>query len=348
MKVVFLWADNQQEFNTSWWRCFIPAEHLTLAGHSAKLHHVVQMLLKSPQTLADLDEADVVVVERLIFEPFLTPLLKLKAQGKRIVATFDDAYHLINDPTTLWRGAREEVADAGLMKQLATLSGKLPDWRAALRQIDRAIVPSQVLVEDYKQFCPDIRYVPNCSIDKLWSRVKCRPPDNFTIIGWGGTTGHVKGWQGSGLIAALATVAAKHRVLISVGGGGPEVTTMFSKRDLTPRYTGWVRFEDWPHVVGSFDIGVAPLHGEYDRRRSDIKALEYGMAGIPWVATDAEPYHDARGGLLVKNRTDDWGKALRLLLDNLSLRASLGEEGRTWAEKRNAQCASLYEWALGE
>ena len=69
--------------------------------------------------------------------------------------------------------------------------------------------------------------------------------------------------------------------------------------------------EQWPGIVMHFDIGVAPLSGPYDQRRSWIKGIEYLLGGIPWVATTGEPYGDiADLGTLVPNGVEAWEDAL--------------------------------------
>jgi glycosyltransferase involved in cell wall biosynthesis len=70
--------------------------------------------------------------------------------------------------------------------------------------------------------------------------------------------------------------------------------------------------------VRTFDIGVAPLHGPYDQRRSWIKGLEYLLAGVPWVGTQGEPYRDLAGlGILIPNSPESWAYAVGQLIKDL-------------------------------
>jgi glycosyltransferase involved in cell wall biosynthesis len=68
------------------------------------------------------------------------------------------------------------------------------------------------------------------------------------------------------------------------------------------------------------DLGVIPLSGEYDRRRSYIKPLEYSCLGLPWIATDMEPtQNDDLFGMRVENTAEAWYKALKVAVDNLDI-----------------------------
>jgi len=74
----------------------------------------------------------------------------------------------------------------------------------------------------------------------------------------------------------------------------------------------------WPQIVARFDIGLAPLAGDYDRRRSWIKVMEYALAGIPCAFTDYEPYDDLRPlGIPIENSSENWYHALKFLIENI-------------------------------
>jgi hypothetical protein len=80
----------------------------------------------------------------------------------------------------------------------------------------------------------------------------------------------------------------------------------------------WVPAAQWPYQLANFDIGLAPLCGSYDQRRSWIKVLEYLIMKIPWVASEGPAYHGLRTyGWLVPNNTSAWERILFDLVDHL-------------------------------
>jgi len=78
--------------------------------------------------------------------------------------------------------------------------------------------------------------------------------------------------------------------------------------------------QNWPKIVQTFDIGVAPLFGPYDQRRSWIKGLEYLLAGVPWIATGGEPYTDIKqlGVLVPVGNTEAWTTALTAKIEHIA------------------------------
>ena len=342
MRILFSEADLPQELNTSWWRCRIPAYRLKQAGHDTLVAHNSLVFTNSPpQQVADfLHTAEVVVVERVFVDFFIDKIKEWKALGKRVVGTFDDAYHLI-DPSKetgkFWRGKKTDYN-----------TGNFKQFRANLSLFDRVIVPSHVLVDDYKPYCKDVRYVANYTMKELWENIKRRPPDNNIVIGWGGSTGHVKSWRDSGIITALARLQRKYpRMMVRIYGGGTEIPDYLKKAGVKCEFQGWMAFELWPQHIAMWDVGVIPLSGNYDSRRSHIKCLENAMAGKAWVASEGEPYKDARGGLLVKNSPDDWQHAIDSILSGWTDGKHLAYQGYEWALAQTAECVPAYESALG-
>jgi glycosyltransferase involved in cell wall biosynthesis len=340
---LFVYADNGLlELNTSFWRCFIPAKHLEGAGHETLVAHLLEVFTDSPspKVASFLHTAEVIVVERVFIDAFAPKILEWQKMGKRVVGTFDDAYHLI-EPNRgsggFWRGKKTNES-----------TGNLKQFRRNLSLFDRVIVPSRVLAEDYKPYCKDIQFVDNYTLKELWDGVKKRPPDNSIVIGWGGSTGHVRSWRDSGVVTALARLQRKYpRLHVKVYGGGTEIPDYLKSTGIKYEFGGWLDFESWPSHVALWDIGVVPLSGLYDSRRSAIKALELGYAQVPWVATNDVPYQGAVGGTLVDNKPNRWEYAIEELIENKSLRYKLSMRGHEWAVAHTDKCVEAYELALG-
>jgi glycosyltransferase involved in cell wall biosynthesis len=91
-------------------------------------------------------------------------------------------------------------------------------------------------------------------------------------------------------------------------------------------------------MVERFDVGLAPLlDSRFNRAKSDLKILEYGICGIPAVASKVLPYvgaidHNASG--LIAASPKDWIKSIRRLVEDPELRSRLGAAARVRAERR--------------
>ncbi len=80
-------------------------------------------------------------------------------------------------------------------------------------------------------------------------------------------------------------------------------------------------------------IGLAPLYDcQFNDSKSNLKFLEYTMAGAATIATDLSPYkciQNGVDGLLVEPHDEDgWYRAIKTLIDNRDLRDSLVKNAR--------------------
>jgi hypothetical protein len=80
----------------------------------------------------------------------------------------------------------------------------------------------------------------------------------------------------------------------------------------------WIPYTEWAKHLCQFDIGLAPLAGNYDDRRSWVRVLEYMVMKIPWVASTSPAYHELSPfGWMVKNDPSDWEAMLLDMVDHL-------------------------------
>lgn len=98
-------------------------------------------------------------------------------------------------------------------------------------------------------------------------------------------------------------------------------------------------------TISSFDIGVYPLPDEeWVLGKSGLKALQYMAAGIPTVATGIGTIYriiqNGENGFLV-NTKEEWKQALILLLDDVSLRRSIGQKAAVTVEEKYSVHANV-------
>lgn len=318
MNIVYVCADNEQEWNSSEWRCAAPARALNRTGeHRAELLALNDFVYNTAAAQSACAPADVIVVQRNLFGPVLTAILHWKARGKVIVADFDDAYHLMppSSPSyPLWRQGVVCRAD-GFTETI--LPPPLAQFRSGLRLVDGATTPSRQLAADWQPVA-DVHYLPNY-IDLALYEGAQRQPHEGIWIGWGGSLGHRQSFTESGLLPALRRVCrARSQVRIMFHGSDRRLFDELPLPADQKRLTPWTPYRDWPQQVVQFDIGLAPLHGAYDQRRSWIKVLEYLVLGIPWLASAGPAYSElAPYGRLVSNSACAWEQALLEMVDHL-------------------------------
>jgi len=183
--------------------------------------------------------------------------------------------------------------------------------------------PSKILTKDWSKYIGDKAiYVPNyIELNHYLLRHRPMPNPNLTIIGWGGSLSHYDSFKHSGVVPALIKLLNKKpNVVLCLAGGVQRISTLFI-RDVNPDQIlvkEWVPYAQWPSILADFQIGLIPLYGPYDQRRSPIKALEYATMGIPWVGSKSKVYDEfASLGTQVDNTEDAWYKALLEMVEDL-------------------------------
>lgn len=267
--------------------------------------------------------ADIITFQRnIINEAAWNAIDYFMAMGKPIAVDLDDAYNILpwSNPAKqfwhirpdTWQG--EQVPGAAI-KYL----------EEGLRKTGALISPNRNLLQDWSYVCRGY-YLQNYAETAWWTglptREEIKAQKGLTgkiVIGWGGSVSHYDSWWGSGIREAAERVCKRHADVLWLVCGNDnrifeQLPVPYDQKALQPG----VAASEWPKTVKGFDIGVAPLFGIYDQRRSWIKGIEYSLAGVPWVGTDGEVYRDiADTGALVPNGVDAWEAALEQKIANL-------------------------------
>lgn len=320
MKIVYVYADSPEEWNCSEWRCAVPARAINRAGrHTATLLSLLEFARLSPEAEKVCAPAEVIVVQRNLIGPVLAAIQHWKARDKVIIADFDDAYDLMpasNPSYAYWVEGVKAMGTNGHMERIDP--PPLTQFKWGLRLVHAATTPSKRLVGDWEAYTKML-YLPNYIDLEPYQNVALEPHEGV-VIGWGGSVSHLQSFTGSHVLQALQRVCrVRPQVKVMICGND---TRIFEQLPLPPAQKvlqPWVPHAAWPRVLSQFDIGLAPLDGAYDERRSWIKVLEYLVMKIPWVASEGPPYQDLREyGWLVKNTASAWERVLLDMVDHLA------------------------------
>jgi glycosyltransferase involved in cell wall biosynthesis len=318
MNVVYVYADGPREWNCSEWRCAVPARALSRARpHAAQLLNIQDFAYNTPAARAACEPADVIVVQRNLFGPVLTAIQHWKARDKVVIADFDDAYDLIPPSNPSYRFWAQGFGQREDGQPVKIDPPPLTQFKWGLRLVHGATVASQRLAGDWQDYA-DVYYVPNYIDLEKYRDVRPEPHEGVWI-GWGGSLTHVQSFAGSGVLTALKRVCqARPQVKVLIHGNDQRIIDQLPLPPAQKALRPWVPYEAWPQQLAGFDIGLAPLHGAYDERRSWIKILEYLVLRIPWIASDGPAYADLRSyGWLVKNTPSAWERVLLDMIDHL-------------------------------
>lgn len=321
MRILYVYSDNPLEWNSSEWRCAVPARAINRTNdHTARLISKVDFVKNTSKVQEACRSAHIIIVERSLYGPMLSTIQHWKAQDKVVIADFDDAYHLItadNISYRFWVENQSRILDDQGNEYWEKIDPPpLVQFKWGLRLVHAATVPSKRLADDWQDYA-EMLYLPNfIDLQKYQNKPK---PHEGIIIGWGGSVSHLKSFECSGVIPALQSVCqARPQVKVMICGNDHRIAEKLGLPAASILMRPWVPHSQWPNHLAEYDIGLAPLSGAYDDRRSWIKVLEYMVMKIPWVATDSPAYSELRSfGWLVKNNPGAWERVLLDMIDHI-------------------------------
>jgi glycosyltransferase involved in cell wall biosynthesis len=108
-----------------------------------------------------------------------------------------------------------------------------------------------------------------------------------------------------------------------------------------------VPFDRYPAALNGLglDLAIAPLAvNDFNRCKSHLKLLEYGVLGIPVVAADLEPYRGSPAPLARPGDPDDWIAKILEMIENEEKRLSVGRRLRSWVAGNHMCRHRRSEW----
>lgn len=338
MRIAYVYAGDLESANNSEWRCAAPARAINRSSrHTAELVSLVDFSQNTPRAQAVCGPADVIVVQRDLFGPVLSAIQHWKARDKVMIADFEGAFNLLpptHDLQPFWSKGLDRRPGAAAPEKVDP--PPLTQFKWGLRLVHAATVPSKRLADDWQPYV-EVHYLPNFLDLEKYQDITPEPHAGI-VIGWGGDAAHFHSFAGSGVLAALQRVCrARPQVRVSICGNDRQ---LFDQLPLPPEqkiYRPWTSYHDWVRILSGFDIGLAPLHGEYDLRSSWIRVLEYMVMKIPWVASEGPPFQDLRAfGWLIQNTHTAWERVLLDMVDYLDeYRAEAAQEAYLFSISQN-------------
>lgn len=267
-----------------------------------------------PVTADSAGEYDVVWLQQVADPVSEIAVRDHKQAGARLVYDCDDFLEEI--PPT-WQGYDDWFdVRTGLRKD------RLEFHRRIMRMADAVTCPTEALAQElaaseFLGIGPDkIRILPNCVMGGQWdvlAPVKRSPEmEGRLVVGWFGTSNH---WDDLAEIVDPLHEAIEFLDAVLVVVGFPGIVAAFPKglreRTYIQDLVGIKNFDRVQRAVVTFDVGLAwcTWRLKANRLRSPLKAIQYGAARVPVVASMAV-YGDLPGWDLgdPQTRRFAWGK----------------------------------------
>ena len=200
--------------------------------------------------------------------------------------------------------------------------------RRALTTVDRFMVSTDALAEQFKGFHSDIRVVLNRLPVNWWGDLKNqRGVGRKPRVGWGGGSSHRGDLE---LIADVVRDLADEVEWVFLGMCPDKL------RPYVHEFHSGVPIEEYPRKLASLnlDLALAPLEENvFNECKSNLRLLEYGACGFPVICTDMVCYENDLPVTRVKNRYKEWTSAIRMHLDDLDANAKAGDRLRDAVRK---------------
>jgi len=333
MNILMIDADKPHEHNCAQWRVYVPYRALRAAGVPVRVIDDRSWVNRTPEAVKLTEWADIVFFMRNMFfaEPLATAAY-WRAKGKPIVVDLDDGYAQMTESTgspswNFWQNGLMKDANG---KDMRIYPIPLIWLQWGIKLVGAVSSPSLVIVDDWKAWAHSY-WIPNYYDPALYLRHDNYKEPGSLYLGWGGSATHLASWfEGDGLGGGMAIkrlMKENPKLMLAIGGdprvhkGLTERTAEGKKWNIPPARKlalGWKPHAMWSDSLSIFDIGIIPLSGEYDRRRSFIKTLEFTLMSIPWVGTNTDPNWiiKSSSGILVENDENHWYLALTEMIKN--------------------------------
>jgi glycosyltransferase involved in cell wall biosynthesis len=330
-----------------YYRMAMPYKHLSKLGFDVWLTNKLDMELK-PE--------DVLVLQRQHHDGVLNLTKNFKALGGKLVFELDDYFHELppNNP------ARSAYPKGGKeIKNLETF----------MEISDLMTVSTPSLGENYKKWAKNVHICYNMiDQDEIKPELRETNDSNIIRLGWAGSATHLDDLMP--IVKPITEIMKEypntHFVFVGMDYKAifpREIQGRMSHAGHTfPMHNGKALFYDTESGTSpvvkyykllrdsKIDIAIAPLTPlAFNRSKSYIKLMEYGISQIPFVATDFGPY-----GQYVRNTqksvgyladsNSQWKRSLKNLIENESLRKTVAQENLEYVLEKHTMKTGIKQW----
>ena len=326
MRIAHIFADDYSSYNSSHFRASLIMNALREAGHTVTLLPIQMWANNNSAALRRSASHDIVIIQRVLLIETIPLIQSIRNSGVKVLVDFDDSYDRIRPDNAAYEFWGSGVVTVnGEKKELDV--HPIEHFKTVLTTCSGFMCPSEELVNDWGGFAKGY-YLPNYLDHRSYIPHinEDYPEVSLPVVGWGGSLSHIPSFEESGVKEALVRLHAEGKIKLMIFGDDRVVSKMEIPET---KYLPYCRFYEWPNYLSKIDIGIAPLAGEYDARRSRLKVAEYQMMGIPFVATHGSPYDDTidstsglyvnqgEKGILDKKNVHGWYKALDRIVSNI-------------------------------
>ncbi len=321
MNVVYVHSSLHEDRYRIHIRCQNPAAALQDSGrHKAALLPLEEFIHNTTQAQQLCQPADVIILHRYLYEASLASIARWHARGKRILVDVDAAFEFIEPDRAGYSFWKQGILPDSLQNGRQPISPPpLDQLKWLLKMVDAVIVPTPSLAHDLFAY-GRVSILPDFLNIHEYLVVRPARDENRILVGLNTFGMTPASLRASGALEGLQQAATRCDHLHVLLAGEAEVT-----EDPFPRLPEWRKkiIAPVPHTalscaLSGLDIGLAPAAGDFERRQSPLRLLEYMAMKIPWIASNDHCYQPMVSyGILVDNNPDAWADAILALASRI-------------------------------
>jgi hypothetical protein len=316
MIITFVYPAESNNWEGIEWRCNMPAKAINRTGvHKANVISDIDFAYHSNQCITQCLESDVIVIYNKIYGRMISSIHHWQARDKTIVVDFEEAYQLLDHESEEYKFWFEglQVTKDNNLKYISP--APMTQFKWGLKLVDGISVPSERLANDWMSF-NEIAVIPNYIGVEAYNAPNKKRKNGDFVIGWHGKNNHLdvleKSGALSGVIAALnKNPEALFKIFLD---DDRKYENALLDHNQIQIYEG-INRSKWLEALTEIDIGLIPMIGQFDQRKSMRTALEYMVMKIPWIGSQKTIFLEAENyGSIVENAEEDWKIKLEEIL----------------------------------
>jgi hypothetical protein len=320
---------HRQQSAVGYYRTWVPARFLKESGKYDITYWeeatFKRMMKPNPKqfVLDHKDKFDLIMVDRCLeWEPmgFFGGIRHFNA-GCKMVVDFDDDFSDVPwwNPAHGKYQAGQQFYDVGM---------------SHLKMSEMCTVSTAPLRKKFAERTHAIMTAQNCIDPKDWTGLPVNPDranDPAVRVLYGGANGHYGDLDAvrAGLEAVIRKPPVPWRLICfgAIPGWLHQASRDYPQTVIS---LPWANFKHYPATVawGGFDASIAPLADHpFNESKSNIKWLEAGIQGIPFMCSDVGPYKDIPSdcALKVENTAAQWVTGFHTMLKDSYIRNKMKE-----------------------
>lgn len=279
---------------------------------------------------------DIAVFQRPLMRDVADLIELCHSVGVKTVVDMDDDFYKIPRENKAWKYVDPPQSPIRNTDHL----------KRAIAAADMVTVTTPALARRYAPHKAVV--IPNY-VPESWLRLPDRPWPDRPTLGWSGTM-HTHPHDLESTKGAVGRALADTKSRLHIVGDGEGVREALDiDNTTTMTVSGWVPLLHYPVKMNDgMDVGIVPLStSAFNQGKSSLKGLEMSALGIPFVASNTQPYVALNKfyelGLIARTPREWYDLTVRLLTDD-ALREDMGAQARETVGNGLTMEQNAFKW----